>query len=295
MTSPPPPPTRATTDSGAAVASYYADSEAVYAWWSPARHLHHGYWRRGVPLRHDPMLTAMVDRVVAGLALPARPRVADLGCGYGSSARHIAQTVPDATVHGYTIVPAQARWARAHPTEGVEVSLRDYRATRAPDGHFHGAFCLESLCYATGPDKGDLLAEAARILAPRGRLVLAGGFVVGRPGPVSRYLLEQVAAGWAVDTFAHLDAVTAQLNRLGFDRIEVEDAGWRIAPTVVSGHRRMATQIAARWWRRQRWSAAERGHLRAGMHGLWLGLCRHTFRYLIVSARRASATDRPYD
>jgi len=276
-------PTVAPTD----IAAYYDGNDAVYAWWSQAMHMHHGYWRRGVPLQHEAMLEAMIDRVTEGLQLPADAAVADLGCGYGATANHIAETVPGTTVDGYTIVPAQVAWANARAAPGVTAYARDYCHTGAPDAAYDGVFCLESLCHAEGRGKLELLAEIDRILKPDGRLVIVDGFRTGPQGALGRYLEQQVTSGWAVGCFAHIEAVTDMLAFHGFTDIRVEDAGWRIAPTVLVGHWRMFTQAMSRWWHGEGWTAAELAHMWAGVHGAWLGLCRSSFRYLIVEARKS--------
>ena len=126
-----------------------------------------------VPSRH---------RWLAGL-LAARPgdRVADLGCGTGASLVQAAPAVPGGLLAGVDLsAAALARTARAvaeaaaglAPPPAVLCLQADLKAPLPlADAAFDRVLChnvLECL-----PDPGALVAEAARVLRPRGRLVLA--------------------------------------------------------------------------------------------------------------------------
>src|SRR6185503_17615814 len=106
---------------------------------------------------------------------------ADMGCGLGATARSMAATLPLARVRGFTIVPWQVVTgnrlsAEADVGSRVELVLSDFTATPEPAASFDAAYAIESGCYATGPDKADLVAEMARLVKPGGRIAFSDGF-----------------------------------------------------------------------------------------------------------------------
>jgi SAM-dependent methyltransferase len=126
-----------------------------------------------VPSRH---------RWLAGL-LEARPggRVVDLGCGTGGTLAQVAPAVAGGLVAGLDLSAAALGRAAEAVTDAVAGQERPpgvllvQADLKAPlplaDASFDRVFChnvLEVL-----PDHGALLAEAARLLRPGGRLVLA--------------------------------------------------------------------------------------------------------------------------
>lgn len=275
----------------AAIRAHFNGSDALYLAWSEVRHMHHGYYAVGASLDHDAMLDAMVDHAVDALQLPDAPRIADMGCGYGATANRIAHTVRGARIDGYTFVEEQVDYANAHAVPGVAVHRRDYRHTGAPDAAYDGVMFLESICYASGDDKADVIAEAARILRPGGRVLIADGFVLGQPDALVGLLLAWVAGGWAVGSFPHLTPFLAALDAAGFDDVRVERASLRIAPTVLQGQWLAVRREADRWWRGATWTDAEWAHLQSCVMGMWLGLCLWGFQYLVITARKAGTPD----
>jgi SAM-dependent methyltransferase len=126
-----------------------------------------------VPSRH---------RWLAGL-LAAGPgdRVVDLGCGTGASLVQAAPAVPGGLLAGVDLSAAALAWtaetlgeavAGLAPPPAVLCLQADLKAPLPlADAAFDRVVChnvLECL-----PDPGALVAEAVRVLAPEGRLVLA--------------------------------------------------------------------------------------------------------------------------
>ncbi|MFV9504461.1 MAG: class I SAM-dependent methyltransferase [Oscillochloridaceae bacterium umkhey_bin13] len=124
--------------------------------------------------------TALVSHVLADLPAPPQ-RVLDLACGTGAAA--LALAAHGAAVVGLDRSPAMLRIAagrardRGLPITWIEANLRALPIGDAPGELRPGSFdlitCLyDSLNYLTGD--GDLalvLRDAARLLAPGGRLV----------------------------------------------------------------------------------------------------------------------------
>lgn len=180
-----------------------------------------------------------IARVLDHLPEGASPRrVLDLGCGPGVSAFVLAQRLgPHVEVVGLDISPVMIARARMHHAEGhpalTRVRFVEADATQLPFDE--GAFDLivgHSFLYLV-PDRPAVLAQARRVLAPggtlvlmepsrRGSLVTAGIGAVGRlpqlgrqPLAASRFLASMVLWRLVSGAAGRLDPV--QVERLFLD------------------------------------------------------------------------------
>lgn len=280
-----------------AVVRYYSEATADYRAWSPRFNMHFGYWRAGLnPLRLESMLDEMSRQALARLRLPARDvRLADLGCGLGASARLIARERPGTRIHGLTVVGWQtSRAQHLAGLEGVDDSVSfvhcDYAAAPFRDAAYDGAYAIESACHAAGSDKSEFVREAARLLQPGARLFVADGFLK-RSDPMP-YLFglcyASVCRNWAVEEFPQLNDFTAALEASGFKDIKVEDASYRIAPSVLHIPFVTARFLLRELFRtRLRLGAVRWGHILACVLSPILGAARSRFGYFFVSASKA--------
>lgn len=110
--------------------------------------------------------------MLAGLALPAAPRVLDAGCGYGATMLDLAPKLGGDWT-GLTLSPEQAARgnaaiAAAGISARVRVMVRSYDTP--PEGPFDLIYGIESLVHSADP--GATLAGLARHLAPGGHLLV---------------------------------------------------------------------------------------------------------------------------
>ncbi|MET9453237.1 SAM-dependent methyltransferase [Streptomyces cinerochromogenes] len=190
-----------------------------------------GYWRghdRGTSVADATDATDALTGLVADrLALSPGMHVLDIGCGSGRPAVYVAQTY-DVRVTGVTIGSRQDGPVRARPAAGegrgpVTSERADGMALPFPDGGFDAVYAIDSLLHMD--DRARAIAEAARVLRPGGRLVLANPYVVGaltvaEAGIVAagRELLRMPPLGDAGDYLRHLGAA-------GLDIVEILDIG----------------------------------------------------------------------
>ena len=165
----------------------------------------------------------------------------------------------------------------------------DYTATGLPAGAFDGAMAIESACHAPGADKLGFVREAARLLAPGGRLVVADGFLKRpvRRGGFGAWAIDALARNWAVPGFAPIDAFRRALADHGFDAIEVEEVSMRLGPSVL--HIPFVTaRVLARYFTRRdlRIGRVRWGHVLASALAPIVGLMRRRFGYFFVVARK---------
>lgn len=271
------------------VIDHFHASAALYKVWSPEGHLHFGYWGKGAGFfDRKAMLETMTHAVVRELRPLPSQRFADLGCGYGSSARLVAGTYA-VGVDAFTVVPEQVTEGQAEADrEGADVRmhLHDFRRTELPDASRDGVYALESLCYDDDQDKAEVLVEAARILKPGGRIALTDGFILHEPKGWRQRMMLTTERGWAVPCFPRFDAFVKAMERVGFTNIQVRDLSWRVAPSAFHGF----PLLAWTWLRdvlgTQRLDPLERAHLLSCLNGILLGTQRDVFRYLLVTATK---------
>ncbi len=221
--------------------------------------------------------------------------VLDLGCGTGEGARALLRS--HWPLDGLELVPAEARVAHASDVYRAVVRADATRAPLAAGGYetVYSQSVLEHI-----PDDIGAIREAARLLAPGGRLV----FTVPAPEFARRIRDDHGPA--------ELEAVNARLGHLHYRSIDewravLNDAGLEIERTA--GHLPAATQRA---WKRldelmvrrvrgRRVLDWIRGAHRRGLLPLrpwltvWTGLLWRSYRrpvdepggYLIVAERAA--------
>ena len=272
------------------VTAHFRASADLYKLWSPEGHLHFGYWHWPMnPFRRKPMLEALVHLVVRELDPKPRKCFADLGCGYGSAARLVG-TAYNTFVEAFTVVEEQMQEgttaALADGTsDRVTMKLRDFRDTGLPDASMDGVYALESLCYGTGLGKGDVLAEAARILKPGARLATADGFLVKQARGVKKRMVDTITNGWALPCFPDLACFTEALESNGFADVQVEDLSWKMGPCALHGVPLLAYTLARRSLGKGM-EPLEKAHLRSCALGILLGTQHSLFRYCMVTATR---------
>jgi tocopherol O-methyltransferase len=186
-----------------AVVAYYDQTWLDYRLlWLNRRTLsvHFGYTDATTRGHADALLN--MNRVLANRAgIQPGARVLDAGCGVGGSSIWLAQT-RGALVVGITPVASQVARARGFAAacklgDQIAFEQADYTNTPFPAASFDVVWALESVCHA--PGKAAFYREAARLLRPGGRLVLAEYIRAARPlSARGEQLLHQWLDGWAI-------------------------------------------------------------------------------------------------
>ena len=164
-------------------------------------------------------------KLVMAEPLPLAPEfeVLEVGCGYGSTARFLAERF------GCRVVAtniSQAQLARAEqltsgtPAAGrVSFAIADYHDLPYEHGSFDCWWCQESLVHSD--DKPRVLAEAYRILKPGGYAVVSDQ--IFRPDRLQPPELEAVRDRYHTETVAGPAQYAAMIQAAGFELIEQRD------------------------------------------------------------------------
>jgi SAM-dependent methyltransferase len=280
--------------------AYYENAGPDYGAWSRGFNMHFGYFggffRWGVnPLRRESMLEEMNRQVLSRLALHPESDglILDLGCGVGATVRSAASRFPSARILGITLVPGQVEtgnaWNRRlgiHPR--ARLDLADYTATSLPPASVDGALAIESACHAAGSDKAPLVAEAARVLKPHARLVVADAFLKNPDralGAVSARLNAMLNQSFVLPQLPQVEHFVAALGRHGFTGVTVEDVSWRVAPSVMYAPYVVTSFVVRKLLRHETLGEHTRNHLRGSLMCSLLGVNRLKYGYYIVTAQ----------
>jgi cyclopropane fatty-acyl-phospholipid synthase-like methyltransferase len=168
-----------------------------------------------------------MNRVLADQAgIRQGDRVLDAGCGVGGSSFWLAQQrgveVVGITPVGSQVAQAERFAARRKLTGQVHFEQADYTNTFFPNASFDVVWALESVCHAQ--DKAAFYREAARLLRPGGRLVVAEYFRTTRPlGAPGERLLHKWLDGWAIPDLDTPDEHLSCMSASGFVDIRIDD------------------------------------------------------------------------
>ena len=225
-----------------AVAAHYDRLDAFYreVW---GEHVHHGLWRS----RRDPpgvAADALADRVIDALDVGEGARVVDVGCGYGATARRLAERT-GAHVTGLTLSDAQAAVAqeRGVARGSVDVHVRDWLGNGLPDESFDAAYAIESTTHM--PDRARVFSEIARVLRPGGRFVLCVWATSERPSAWEvRHLLEPICREGRLAGMGSMPENRAWIQNAGLVVEREEDWSRGVARTWTLVARRVAARIA---------------------------------------------------
>lgn len=213
----------------AEVARHYDQLDRFYReiW---GEHVHHGLWLTGRESA-DEAARALTDAVMDRLRLSPGMSVCDVGCGYGFTARIMAQE-RGVRVTGLTISAAQQRYAAevTAPADNPRYLCEDWLHNSLPAESFEALFAIESTEHMG--DKASVFSEAARVLKPGGRMVVCAWLTAENPKPWQRrFLIEPVCREGHLPGMGTESDYLCWMQQAGFTVTERLDVSARVART----------------------------------------------------------------
>ena len=279
------------------IIEYYQEAGMDYKHWSKRFNMHYGYYRWGInPFNRERMLEQMnlegVNRLRLNSTDPAF--LIDLGCGVGATARCIAKNYSNSIIKGVTIVPWQIEKAlelnaKEKLHKQIEILHANYTALPFEDCMADGVWAIDSICYAEGANKENVIGEMARVLKKGGRFVVADCFIK-QPEKQFNALIRKCyttcCKNWAFREMATLEYFVATLKEHGFIDIMVEDISWQIAPSVAHAPFAVFTFILKKLLAGERLKQESINNLKASLLSVVLGLNRSKISYCLISGTR---------
>jgi tocopherol O-methyltransferase len=219
-----------------AIVRYYRENQFFYdRFWKDrvTLSMNYGIWFKETKTLSQAF--AQQNKLIAEALMPtASDVVLEAGCGTGGSSIWLARTV-GCRVIGITLSDEQARTAKHYAArlkvgDRTDFLVMDFLGTSFGSGTFTRIFASESACYA--PDKREFLAEAYRLLADNGILVVMDGFLSREKlDKVEQRLYSSWCRGWAVPNLAERRRFAGYLTEAGFRDVRFTDFTHNIGPS----------------------------------------------------------------
>lgn len=214
---------------GEDVARHYDELDAFYrdVW---GEHVHHGLWLRGDESQAL-AVRQLVELVGREAAVGQGSRVVDIGCGYGATARLLAEE-RGAEVVGVTISPAQhvIAAARCEGHDNLRFLLGDWLENELPAESCDAAIAIESSEHMA--DKPRFFSQAHRVLRPGGRFVICAWLAAEHPSErQARWLIEPICCEGRMPHLGSESDYRRLAAEAGFVVERVQDVTRQIART----------------------------------------------------------------
>lgn len=161
----------------------------------------------------------LVEKSCALLAPHAADKILDVACGRGYASHYLAKKTGATAVTGMDLLPENIESCRQRfgSDPGISFVVGDACRMGLPAGEFTKVLCLEAAFHF--PDRAAFLAEAYRVLANKGQMVLVD-FMWKSPDRkvvAKSSLVNIVKKTWAWDDFSSVSEYLEMIANSGFE------------------------------------------------------------------------------
>ena len=273
------------------VIDFYNEATEDYRFWNKDLNMHFGYF---IPFKtcvftRDTMLNCMNAQVFEKLQLHNQKKhIIDLGCGMGASIRYGLKKYSKLAVTGLTISPFQvAKGNELLNSERGTILNRDYQHTFFEENLFDGAMAIESLCHSGCSTAA--LKETYRILKPGARFVIADAFTkkeVNEMNPLAAYTYKGLCDSWSLESLGNIHRVKADLEKIGFKDVNVQNIWYRVAPSVLHVPFTISGFILKKLFKKEGLQHESIKNLKGSFFALLSSLSLTNFGYYIITAKK---------
>ncbi len=208
-------------------------------------HIHHGLWQTGNE-SSERAVEQLIELVVEKSELKPGMDICDIGCGYGATARWLAQKW-DAKVTGFSLSEKQVEYARSKEPLCTYL-LQDWLENSLPENAFDVAISIESSEHMV--DKAKFFQEAYRVLKPGGSLVVCAWLSKENPKRWEiKHLLEPICREGRLPSLGSVSDYTQLMLEAGFKKIDFEDLTSQVKKTWSLSAFRMIRELKSKDFR----------------------------------------------
>jgi cyclopropane fatty-acyl-phospholipid synthase-like methyltransferase len=267
------------------IADHYDELDVFYRelW---GEHVHHGLWVDG---RESPAAAVrhLVDVVAQEAQIKPGAKVIDIGCGYGATARQLAQQY-GAEVTGVTLSSAQYDYAQS-VTAGSNPTylVADWLSTDFSPQSFQVAVAIESSEHM--PDREEFFCRVHNVLQPGGRLVVCAWLSREAPSLLeASWLLRPICDEGRIPHLPNLKELIASAKAAGFELLNSQECSHAVSRTWGIILRRMTGRLLSDSRYRAFLMDPRRRNRIFGLTviRLWLAYKTGTMRYGILTLER---------
>lgn len=270
---------------------FYNKATEDYEFWSNDYNMHFGYFVpfKTNPFKRDSMLNEMNNQVTKRLNIDkTKNRLIDLGCGMGATMRFALKHYKNLTAYGVTLSDFQAQKGNELLKGKNGIILKEnYNNTSFQSSTFDSAVAIESFCHSG--HNFNSLKEMHRLLKPGGRFVMADAFLKKDKSQLckgGKYAYNKLCNHWSLEKLETHQFIKKSLETLGFKDIKVEDASFRVAPSVLHVPFAIAGFILKKLFRFKSLKRESLHNLKGSFFALLSGLHIKSFGYYIISATK---------